>query len=61
MGIWIVTLFRVLVGLLIVKTGADLLKGSNALQGFSEHQPLMTGIFLIMLGIYIIFSSVFKQ
>lgn len=54
-------ILRVFVGLLIVKTGADLIRGDLVFSGFSEHQPVITGIFTILIGIHIIFSSIFNS
>lgn len=53
----ILTLLRVLVGVLIIKTGADLIQGKYIFIGFSSFEPLLTGIFIILIGLHIIFSS----
>lgn len=54
---WILTILRVLVGVLVMKTGADLIQGRYIFIGYSSFEPLLTGIFLILIGIHIIFSS----
>lgn len=54
---WLVTILRVLVGVLIMKTGVDLIQGKYIFIGFASFEPLLTGIFLILIGIHIIFSS----
>jgi hypothetical protein len=54
---WFVTILRVLVGALVMKTGADLIQGKYIFIGFSSFEPFLTGMFLILIGIHIIFSS----
>lgn len=48
---------RVLVGILIMKTGADLVQGKYPFYHNSVQEPLLTGLFIILVGIHIIFSS----
>ncbi|MGW8192763.1 MAG: hypothetical protein ACWGOX_00720 [Desulforhopalus sp.] len=55
------TLLRVAAGVVIMKTGADLIQGDYRLIGFSSHEPLVTGIFLILIGIQIILSSILHR
>lgn len=58
MVFFFVTILRVLVGVLVVKTGADLIQGKYIFIGYSSFEPFLTGIFIILIGIHIIFSSI---
>ncbi len=51
---------RVLVGLLIIKTGVDLASGHHIFIGFSTLGPFLSGLFVILIGAHIIFSSIFS-
>lgn len=57
---WILLFLRISVGLLIIKTGIDFSQGDIAFSGFSEYQPVLTGLFVILIGVHVIFSSLFK-
>lgn len=53
-------ILRVLVGLLIIKTGADLASGHHIFVGFSTQEPFLSGLFIILIGVHVIFSSIFR-
>ncbi len=54
---WLLIVLRVLIGVLIMKTGADLIQGNYPFNESSVHEPLITGLFIILVGIHIIFAS----
>lgn len=58
---WVLTVLRVMVGLLVMKTGADLIQGDYLFIGFASHEPLLTGTFIIIIGVSIIFSSIRRR
>ena len=52
---WIMTLCRVVIGVVVIKTGFDFSRGSGA---FAYREPdVITGIFVMILGAYFVFSS----
>ena len=55
-GKWIFTGFRILIGLLVTKTGIDLMRGGT-LTGYNKENTLLTGGFVMIIGLYFIFSS----
>ncbi len=61
MGRWIVTIFRVLVGGLIAHTGVDLARSERMFAYNSGLESFITGVFVLLIGLHIIFSSIFDQ
>ena len=61
MASWLLILLRVLAGVLIMKTGADLIQGEYPFTESSVHEPVITGLFVILVGIHIIFSSTLNR
>ncbi len=61
MGRWFVTILRVLVGVLVVNTGVDLARSENMFAYHSGFEGFITGLFVILVGLHIIFSSIFEQ
>ena len=57
---WIVTACRVLVGMLVVKTGVDLARGASRFYG-QEYDNFITGLFAVLVGAYFILSSLFRK
>ena len=55
---WAITLCRVVLGLLVIKTGFDFSRGSGAF-AFMEVDDGITGIFVMLIGLYFVFSSLF--
>lgn len=55
--VWIITLCRIVVGLVVIKTGVDFTRGSGAF-AYRETDAI-TGIFVIIIGTYFVFSSLF--
>ncbi len=53
---WILTILRAIIGLLIIKTGLDLLLGNIILSGYYSETSL-TGIFFILLGVHIVCAA----
>lgn len=56
----LVAVGRACVGGVIIYTGAQLLRGEGLLSG-SEFDSIITGVFVILLGVYSIFSGVVIQ
>lgn len=56
MFMWLLALCRVFAGLLVLKTGVDLLRGASYL-GYDNDNAFITGFFAVLIGVYIIFSS----
>ena len=54
---WIVILCRIGVGLLVMKTGFDFMRGYD-LFAYRDNDGI-TGIFIMIIGAYIAFSSLF--
>jgi TctA family transporter len=53
---WAITLCRVVIGLVVIKTGFDFSRGGGT---FSFQQTdTVTGIFVIIIGVYFVFSSI---
>ncbi len=57
-GKWLFAGLRVLAGILVAKTGIDLLEGDTIL-GYNRQDTLVIGLFILLIGVYIIFSSLF--
>lgn len=56
---WIITLCRIVLGLVVIKTGFDFTLGRGA---FAYQQAdAITGIFVIIIGAYFVFSSLFSR
>ena len=55
---WIIILCRIAVGLVVTKTGFDFARGSGAF-AYWENDGI-TGIFVMIIGVYIVFSSLFR-
>ena len=58
--LWIITGCRVLIGLVVMKTGFDVIRGKGAF-AYWKIDDGITGIFFIILGVYIDFSSLSHQ
>ena len=56
MGKWLLAGCRVFVGLLVAKTGIGLLRG-ELYRGYNRQDNLMVGGFILLIGVYIIFST----
>ncbi len=52
-------LFRIVIGLVVIKTGFDFASGGGVF-AYQETDGL-TGIFVIIIGVYFIFSSLFGR
>jgi len=50
---------RIFVGLLMAKTGIGLLRG-EPYRGYNSQDDLMVGGFVLLIGAYIIFSTLFS-
>ncbi|MCP4339889.1 MAG: hypothetical protein GY799_13610 [Desulfobulbaceae bacterium] len=50
---------RIMIGLVVIKTGFDFASGSGAF-AYQETDGL-TGIFVIIIGLYFVFSSLFGR
>jgi TctA family transporter len=56
---WTITLCRVVIGLVVIKTGFDFSRGGGA---FSFQQTdTATGIFIMIIGVYFVYSSISKR
>ncbi len=56
---WIRRLCGIMIGLIVIKTGFDLAGGSGA---FAYREgDLITGIFVMIIGGYFVFSSLFPD
>lgn len=55
--LWIVTACRILVGFLVMQAGIELMRGEIFI-GYNRD-PLLTGGFIMILGLYFVFSSFF--
>lgn len=58
---WLLILLRVLIGILVMKTGADLIQGESPFTATAVHQPILTGLFILLVGIHIIFASTLNR
>ena len=56
---WIITFCRLAVGFVVMKTGFDFTRGSGAF-AYQETDGV-TGIFVIIIGAYFAFSSLFRR
>lgn len=54
------TLFRACVGGVMIYSGVELLRGDGLLSG-SQFDSNMTGIFVIVLGLYCVFADVLRK
>lgn len=54
---WILAALRVITGLLIIKTGFDLLSGKALLSVFWSRETSLTGVFIILLGVHIVCAT----
>lgn len=57
---WVITLCRILIGALVIKTGFDLASGTGAF-AYNQSDNIMTGVFVMSIGIYFVFSSISRQ
>jgi hypothetical protein len=57
---WIVTICRVLIGVLVMKTGFSLVMRTGSFYAW-PHDSHITGIFVMIIGAYFIFSSLYHQ
>jgi hypothetical protein len=48
------------VGILVIKTGFDLASGEGSF-AFHKSDNIMTGVFVMFIGIYFVFSSLIRQ
>jgi hypothetical protein len=56
---WTIALCRVVIGLVVIKTGFDFARGGGA---FSFQQTdTVTGIFIMIIGVYFVYSSLSKR
>ncbi|MCD6389168.1 MAG: hypothetical protein J7L69_07135 [Desulfobulbaceae bacterium] len=53
-------LCKILIGLLVMKTGFDLATGTLPFY-YNHDNNFLMGLFIMMIGAYIIFSSLFRQ
>ena len=54
---WILAGCRIFVGLIVAKTGVGLLQGEFYM-GFNRQNDLLTGGFVVLIGAYIVFSTI---
>jgi len=57
---WIITLCRIVVGLVVIKTGFDLTRGSGTFACQETDDGIM-GVFVMIIGAYFVFSSLFRD
>lgn len=57
---WFFTLCRILVGIVVIKTGFDLASGAGSF-AYNKSDNIMTGVFVMSIGIYVVFASIFRQ
>ena len=57
---WFFILCRILIGLLVMKTGFDLARGTLPFY-YNHDDNFFMGVFIMIIGTYIIFSSLFRQ
>ena len=57
---WVFTLCRIGVGIVVMKTGFDLAKGAGSF-AYYESDNIMTGVFVMSIGIYFVLSSIRRQ
>jgi len=57
---WVFTICRILVGVLVIKTGFDLASGAGSF-AFYTSDNIMTGVFVMVIGIYFVFSSLTRH
>lgn len=58
-GRWFLAGCRIFVGFLVAKTGVGLLLG-EPYRGYDRQDNLFTGGFILLIGAYIIFSTLFS-
>jgi len=56
---WIIVLCRVVVGAFVFKVGFDFSRRSGAF-AYHDYDDNFLGIFVMVVGIYFIFSSIFR-
>ena len=56
---WLTTLCRIVVGLVVIKTGFDYTSGTGSF-AYQETDGIR-GIFAIIVGTYFVFSSLFRR
>jgi len=54
--LWIITVCRVLIGLVVIKTGFDFARGQGVF-AYQKTDDGITGIFVMIIGAYFVFSS----
>ncbi len=55
----LLTVLRVLVGVLIFKTGLGLVRNGVLLFGYSSFESFLTGVFIAFVGVHVVLSSLF--
>lgn len=54
-GTWIVVILQMVIGLTVIKTGLDLAAGK--LFYYSNHDTTVTAVFVILVGVFFLFTS----
>jgi len=57
---WLFTICRIVVGIVVIKTGFDLASGAGYF-AFYTSDNIMTGVFVMVIGVYFVFSSITRQ
>jgi len=57
---WVFTLCRIVIGLVVSKTGFDLASGAGSF-AYYESDNIMTGVFVMSIGIYFVFTGIRRQ
>lgn len=57
---WVFTLCRIAIGIVVSKTGYDLANGTGSF-AYYESDNIMTGVFVMSIGIYFVFTGIRRQ
>ena len=57
---WVFTLLRIVVGVVVIKTGYDLARGAGTF-AYYQSDNILTGVFVMTIGIYFVLSSIRRQ
>ena len=57
---WAFALCRIGVGMVVIKTGFELARGAGSF-AYYESDNIMSGVFVMSIGIYFVFSGIRRQ
>ncbi len=61
MGRLFLFIMRIVIGLVVVKTGLDIARHEHIIMNYTAFESFISAVFIIAIGLHIVFSSIRNQ